>query len=625
MALRAVEKIPSFPLRENLSRQNPYVLTLEPFIGEISCPLHLGLKKFEGLCFHPQGGCSYIDELRAIPEETFLILFQTEEGYIGLLCLSHADMTVSLQAGLHLLATSGQSRLANKKRPALIVLRSRSLYDLVDKLMQRALLETGNIGKTRQEKAPLPAAFETLGWHSNLAFGTEISQEKILQAVKSLKSCGFNLGFVLIEEGWQSLASHIKENPPLIDFGANKKRFPLGLKGLIAALKKENVSEVGAWHGIMGTRGGLDAKLAKYYDFPPDRLGRYFPGYDLGRTFQFFYDYYASLKEEGVTFVKVGDQESPRHYLRDGMDITRLHKNLQTAIQGASTLHFKVPAFHADALRNENLFYWTNASIAEASRRKASFGTTLSNALWLAPLMQPDFHAWRTVSDTAESQALLQALSGSPIAIADPPEKHDPLLLAKLVLPSGKILKTDLPLTLTQDTCFQDPQAPGHAYKAYTMKGRNGLLGIFNETRQKPLAVPLSARDIPPLKGERFVLYSYRHGFLGVLARPDSMLLPVEESDTVSFAPLEERIAVIGSPRLFVPPAPLVSCNLQEETLLITTSITTPLLLYCERPVLEIKRNGQTIPWTKDRRHLLTIDGKGALTEAPAHTTIAFE
>ena len=103
------------------------------------------------------------------------------------------------------------------------------------------------------------------------------------------------------------------------------------------------------------------------------------------------------------------------------------------------------------------------------------------------------------------------------------------------------------------------------------------------------------------------------------------MLLPVEESDTVSFAPLEERIAVIGSPRLFVPPAPLVSCNLQEETLLITTSITTPLLLYCERPVLEIKRNGQTIPWTKDRRHLLTIDGKGALTEAPAHTTIAFE
>lgn len=640
MQILCTEKDQEFSLDPLILHNNPLVLSMNPFIGPMQLKFKIISKGFvQGICFGAQGSnITYVSHYQDIPEGTYLALFQEGDGYVLFFCLSHQDVTTTLNRGPILQMLSGQSREANKVRPVLVALRGDSVKDVFQRLFSLSLENTGKVGKLLKEKPSLPPCFGKLGWNSRLAFRENISHENILEAVHSIKKLGFSIGFVIIEEGWQTLSTKGLEIPALHDFEADQKRFPHGLKGLTKQLHDEGIDQVGVWHGIMGYKGGIHAHLAKGYDFPPDSFGRYFPGYDLGRTFQFFYDYYSYLKEQGITFIKVGDQDTPPYYCRKGMDVTRLYKNLQTAIQGASSLHFNSGPLNTECLRNENLFYWTSSLIANCGKIHHPVSHShvcnvireyLTHSLWLQHLMHPDFDAWPTGQQASETLAIFHALSGTFNVISDPPGHHHSDLLKKCVLPSGTLVKADAPLTLCEESIFVDPLVEQKIYKAHTMKGPNGIFSLFHlGDPKKILQGSLSPLEIPQLKGALFALFSYRHGFLGLIekAAVHTFKLKNGQSDILTLAPIQEGIGVIGCHLLFLAPGLLIRVHLESESLHLTTAFAAPLLLYCERNILEIRRNGQAIPWALDpKRHLLSIDPGSEIIETPSYYTVQFE
>ncbi len=351
--------------------QLPKIISIKPFVGASTLSLKMDLSSyFLGICYQNSFPSLKVHSIEEIPEFTYLAIFKSAQDYLFFSCLSHKDLNTHLSKGLTLKLTSGTSREANHVRSALIILKAKELHAGIAELMRICLKETGQLGKPSIEKPPFPDFLKKMGWQSISSFDSPISHQKVIRSVKELKAKDIQIGYVLIEDGWQQLASSPISNPCLMNFSADSSRFPYGLQGLVSQLAELGVMNVGVTHSIMGCKeGGIHAPLAARYEFPPDASGRFFPGYDLGKTFQFFYDYYASLKQQGVKFVKVIDQESPSEYCRKGMDCTRLYKHLQTAIQAASSLHFACPHLNGDCLSAENLYYWNCSSIASCKKR----------------------------------------------------------------------------------------------------------------------------------------------------------------------------------------------------------------------------------------------------------------
>lgn len=638
-------------LKEHLSKAQPIVLALGPFSGEIEFQMNVPEGKgLKGLCFHltketvSATNPYYTESFSEIPE-SFLIIAQSSMGYTCYTCLSHKDLIVRLggssEGGVGVRAISGISRRANQQRPVVLCVQGEDLYQTINLSARLSMQLVGGKGKLTEEKPPLPSWLDTLGWESGAAYGKAVTHDKVVNAVWGLRQFGIQPGFVLIDEGWQQVVSVRKEKlrySTMISFEADSERFPYGIKGLVEELHRAGVHHIGLWHGIMGYRGGIHPHLARGYNLPPDPYGRYFLGYDLGRTFQFFYDFYGYLKNQGVSFVKVGDQNSARDFCRPGMDVTMVFQNLQAAIQAAASIQFDTPPFNTECLRNENLFYWTTSRLASACDNldtqdlkgsKVAIRNLLVNSLWLQHLMKPDFNAWTTNQEQSTALGMMHALSGSINVISDPPGKHDQQLIKKIVLPSGRILKSDTPLTLCQECVFQDPLKGSQVYKAFTYKGNKGIVAAFNlSEEERTLHGTVSPKDVGGLTGKQFAAFSHHNGFIGVLQKDQEMEITLKpnQSDIITFSPIQEGIAVIGCYLFLLPPGPITETTIEEESVHISSLVTAPMIMYCERQVLEIRRNGEVIPWEYDHsKNVLAFDLQSNLVELPAMYTITFE
>ena len=456
-----------------------------------------------------------------------------------------------------------------------------------------------------------------MGWESGAAFGKEVSHDKILSAVWSLRQTGYQPGYILIDEGWQ-------EGAMMHSFEADSKRFSFGLKGLVEELQRAGIKHVGVWTGY---DGGISPELAEKYKINSDQQGRYLLGEDLGRTFQFFFDFYGYLREQGIAFVKMG-----------GHDQTERYQNIQAAAQAASSIQLDTAHFNSDSLRNENIYHWTTSRVARTAENidirnpigaKRAIRNNLTNSLWMQHLMDSDFDAWVSNAPHSEMLAIFHALSGSINIIGDMPASHDKNLLGKVVLPCGKLLKADAPLTLCVDSAFINPLEQKAIYKAFTFKGDCGIVGAFNLTSGKrSLHGTISPADIEGITGQTFAVLSHRNGFVGLVERDDhlNITLKPDQCDVFTFAPIQEGIAVFGCYPFYLAPGPITEINIEEDSMHISSLVEAPMIIYCERGILEIRRNGEVIPWEYDsKRKTLSIDSRSHIQDNPSIYTITFE
>lgn len=243
--------------------------------------------------------------------------------------------------------------------------------------------------------------------------------------------------------------------------------------------------------------------------------------------------------------------------------------------------------------------------------------------------MLPDNDAWQTDGDANEMLATLHALSGSLMRIGDAPHHTNTALLRKIALPSGRVMKADKPLTLCRDCIFANPVEEKQVLKAFTTKGNAGIVATFNLcSGQRTVHGNVSANDIDMMIAERLAVFSHRHGFIGVVTHDDivPITLKPKESDIFTFSPITSGIGVIGCHAFFLSPGPITEIVIEQESVHISSLIAAPLLVYCERQVLEIRRNDEVVPWEYDsRRCLLSLDTRPHIEESPSIYSISFE
>ncbi len=441
----------------------------------------------------------------------FLLTFDEAGGYTAYITLIPAQI-VTRDGGLRLHLAEGVDQIA----PVAAIARASEPQQAIHRAVQKALKLTGNLGKP-----PLPGWLDQFGWAST----GETSHEQVLTALDSLP---YQPGHVLLRNGWQ---------------GA----FPSGLSGLAAALRERGIPHLGLEHQTMGQTGD-----------------------NLGDTFQFFYNFYAKLKGQGVTFVEA-DHGQPA--------LSR--RNIGVAIQAAASSQFN----------------WTTSPLAPTS---GTWEAHLREGVWLQHLMIPI-----PPPPTDERTAILNALSGATFLV-----EGNGAHLDKLLLPSGRILKANSPLTLTDDSLFNK----GPNLKGFTYKAGCGIVATFGREGS------VSPDDF----GGRgsFALHSYRKGYMGLV----ETAIAVTEPDIFTFAPIVDGIGLLGHPKFFLTPGPIQEMRHDEERIHISSQVTAPLLLYSARDVLEIRCNGKVVPWGHDKQsgQLMICEGR-PLIEQPSLYTISLE
>lgn len=111
-------------------------------------------------------------------------------------------------AGRGVLALRMESGCANVTtsavKNAIYVASGNDPYDILEKAYAAISKTTGTF-RTRRNK-PLPPGIDTFGWCSWDAFYSSVDTKKVKSAIESLASAGFPPKFVIIDDGWQSVA-----------------------------------------------------------------------------------------------------------------------------------------------------------------------------------------------------------------------------------------------------------------------------------------------------------------------------------------------------------------------------------------------------------------------------------
>lgn len=625
-------------LEQFLETAQPTVISTRPFVGEKRILLEMKGAEFLEIVSSSRGKkeirpyyFSGMNEVRSC----FFLIARCGGNFRALFCLSHQGVSSSLvgEGEQCVLQLKGEAITAV---PVLICVHGSNLHQTIGLAVRLGIKLVSHSGKLREEKPPIHQWMGSLGWESGGAFGGEPSHDKVISAVWGLRQAGIQPGYVLIDDGWQDTAAN-GNGELLLSFEANRKRFPMGLSGLVKELQRAGVHHVGVAHPILGAKGGISEGLAEMYQVMPLRNRRRLLGSDLGKTFQFYHDYYQYLSEQGISFTKVKHQTDVEKYAEDSAQASSLFHHLQSAIQAASSLHFDAPHLNSECICSENIFYWTTSRLActaddldkqSLQGAKKAIRNVLANSLWMQHLMNPDFNAWATDFPQSRLLAMMHALSGTINVISDPPGKSNVELLKKCVLPSGKLIQTDYPLTLCNESAFFNPLTESSLYRGFSFKGEAGILALFNlSRRKKPIQQTVSPQEVEGIVGDRFAVYSHVNGFMGVVAKEESFPVSIKqhEADILTFAPIRNGIALIGCYAFFLPPGPIQEVTLEDDSMHITSIVTSPLLMYSEREVMEIRRNGESVPWDYDEtKKLLVIDSRQSQRETPTVYTISF-
>lgn len=350
------------------------------------------------------------------------------------------------------------------------------------------------------DSSNLEPLVDYLGFCTWNALGPDLTQDKILEALRVLRKNNVKISTLLVDDNWQTLGSTELGDGHhdflgFADFKANQG-FPTGLKGLTDSVRAENplITDIGVWHGLFGYWGAIakegwivdnyetvDVDGKMYYAFPAKLKS--ISASDLNR---FYDDFYAYLSSSGITFVKT--------------DVQCLLSDLQNSADRAAL----IPAYQAA---------WTMAYQRRFGGKAISCMSQIPELLWqsllqtkTAPVVLrnsddffpeiPSSHPWhiwanahnslftqhlnavldwdmfQTSMDYGPAHAASRCLSGGPIFITDVPGKHDLKLIDQMVAPSPDGGRS---LVLRPSTCAKTP-------RAFDRYQESGVLKIVSET-----------------------------------------------------------------------------------------------------------------------------------------------
>ena len=512
-------------------------------------------------------------------EDYHLLVPLAGDGTVGEVGVSEIEWRPEFRVA----ASSYDPKHAPRRVPLFAYAAGADPYALPRAAYETAFAATGQYGRLRWQK-PYPEVFRQLGWCSWNAYGQEVTADKILASVRSLREKNVPLGFVLVDDGWLSV-----KDQKLTSLDADAAKFPEGMAALARRLREEHkVPHVGVWHTLQGYWNGVEegSEAARGHRLFEGLDGKHLPDPREGRGQGFYEDWFRRLKGWGYDFVKVDGQGNNVKFTDGLMPLFDSgggsHRNLQGAADkffaGGAAGDQGLGLINCMEMSLENAYNWRASNVARnsddyqpelAHNPKDHVYQNAYNAFWTANFAYPDWDMFQSHDAAAEYHAVARAASGGPVYFTDEPGRERPEVLRRLALSDGRLLMADEPAQVTRDLLLSDPSLEAAPLKVFARVTRPGYLaGVVaafhvNKTASR-VAGGVGAGD-PEWPGgapERIAVYRLGDGrvtLLGPQAPPLRFELADGGSDLFTLAPAGGDIAVFGLLDKYLGPAAVVS------------------------------------------------------------------
>lgn len=327
---------------------------------------------------------SFVSDPRLLSGANLLLLWQRmrEAKYRLLVPLGGDGMVGDLRVSDYQFRVSLSSYDANfspHRIPLFAYASGDDPYRLAPAAYTAAFAANPYYGRLRWQK-PYPEVFRTLGWCSWNTYYDTVTEEKVLNSVRSMREHKIPLGFVLVDEGWRTA-----NGQKLAGYDADSSKFPNGLAGLVKTLHEVyHVPHVGVWYAFQGYWQGVDpnSEIGRNHTLFAANDGQYLPDPRAGAGRSFYGDWYQFLKSIGIDFVKVDNQANNPNFTNGLLPLFDLgageKRNLQDAAlesmqskSDQSGANQCVSVLNCMDMSLENAFNWRYSNICVSSYIRA--------------------------------------------------------------------------------------------------------------------------------------------------------------------------------------------------------------------------------------------------------------
>lgn len=571
------------------------------------------------------------------------LLWQRDGGFAAALPLIDGDVRAYLTgappggSGLSLVARGPLPDAWPESARVLAVAADEDPYTLIDRIMSAAARQLRTFELRAGKQAP--PFLDDLGWCTWDSFRTEVDQKKMLRELRRLRRAGIAPSWVLLDDGWQQSDS-VKR---MISFDAEAKKFPRGIAGLSAALRRQDVRRVGVWVTLQGYWNGVapDSPLAQRYrlcqapanladrrDTDPRHRGHFVDPADAAR---FFHDWFGHLAAQDVDMVKIDNQSTMDQFTQGVRGHGQVMEPYQRGLQEAASHHLGNQTLHcmchssdvvlrlgtAAAMRSSPDFY-----AKDASTHQAHVVINALNAWWMSRVAWLDWDLLQSGLAGAAFQAAARALSGGPIYLSDPPGRHDPALVKRLTISGGRVLRFPEPGQPTRDCLLTDCGREMRLLKIFNRQGALAVLGLFHcrwsENPADRIAITdhFAPADVPGLGGAKFVVRLFRSGRLFTTAarKPVAVTVPFHDFELATICPLRavagHQVGVLGLLDKFAGAAAVRRWEVDEAAGVAWCEVPDRgrIGFYCSAPPRVVRCGRRPVAFTFDRASgLLTV------------------
>jgi hypothetical protein len=395
-------------------------------------------------------------------------------------------------------------------------------------------------------------------WYDGLTYctwnglGQNLTEEKIMDALDTLKDHGISIVNLVIDDNWQSLDNEGESQfrRGWTSFEANPEAFPSGLRRATELIRQKhpNIEHIAVWHALMGYWGGIspNGELAKKYK--TKEVSRKDPvaggpmlAIDPEDIKRFYEDFYSFLNSAGIDAVKTGAQFY-LDLLEDPEDRRRFTTTYQDAWSIAALRYFSTRSISCMSMAPQLIFHSqlpTNKPSILLRNSDDFFPDVpdshpwhvfcnAHNALLTRHLnVIPDWDMFQTSHPYAAFHAAARCVSGGPVYITDEPGKHNIELINQITAPTTRgntvILR---PSVFGRTSDVYHDYNEGNMLRIGTYSGwartGSGILGLFNiSPADVSSIIPLTAfPGIGTESDERYVIRSHSTGKVTDLMRP---------------------------------------------------------------------------------------------------------
>ncbi|HEY9165747.1 MAG TPA: Sip1-related alpha-galactosidase [Candidatus Kryptonia bacterium] len=474
-------------------------------------------------------------------------------------------------------------------------------YKLFAELYKQGLKAIGKSNDLVSGKV-YPEVLKGIGWCSWNAsvYGTRLNENLLVSSAADFKHAGLPMRWILIDDGWFD-----NTDGKVNSFRPDSTKFPDEFKPVIQKLKNEyGIKDVGIWHAFDGYWSGInpDSRLGKEFkkdlfswkektrpDIDSSAIKNcYFVSPFSKSVWKFYNQFHKYLSDQGFTFVKVDNQliterMSPGNFpIFDGAEIYHEALNLSVA------RYFGNSIINCMDMTPEAYLNFGSTSVARAeddywpeydtlhptnywmSRAGEHVIQEVYNSLYFSQMVYPDYDMFESTNPAAAEYAVAHALSNGPTYITDKVGRHNFGVLWPLIFSDGTLLRANRSLLPTEDCLFQ-VNGP-KLFKAYSMDGQAGLIGIWNCADSNGIDGEFKPSDVHGIEGDSFAVYGYFERSLRNSGREERLPVSLPSYGCKLYYVVPEKYgnAVIGLVDKYNAPAAIVSQRVTPSGISVT-------------------------------------------------------